>query len=80
MDASEAVRRAMVEEINSSPGERADLEARYGQVWDTAELGRDFEVAGFAAPLVIAKNKATGEVGSLFFQHMPRFYWGWRAD
>jgi hypothetical protein len=80
MDASEAVRRAMVEEINSSPGERADLEARYGQLWDTAELGRDFEVVGFAAPLVIAKNKATGEVGSLFFQHMPRFYWGWKAD
>jgi len=80
MDDSEAVRRAMVEEINSSPGERADLEARYGQLWDTAELGRDFEVVGFAAPLVIAKNKATGEVGSLFFQHMPRFYWGWKAD
>jgi hypothetical protein len=80
MDASEAVRRALVEEINSSPGERADLEGRYGQVWDTAELGRDFEVVSFAAPLVIARNKATGEVGSLFFQHMPRFYWGWKAD
>jgi hypothetical protein len=80
MDDSEAVRRAMVEEINSSPGDRAELEARYGQVWDTSELGRDFEVVSFAAPLVIARNKATGEVGSLFFQHMPRFYWGWKAD
>jgi hypothetical protein len=67
----------MVNEINAEPGSRADLESRYGRVWDTDQLQADFEVTGFLAPFVVARRKADGKVGCLTFQHSPRFYWGW---
>jgi hypothetical protein len=38
MDETEDIRRQMVQEINSKAGERATLEERHGQVWDTKEL------------------------------------------
>jgi hypothetical protein len=54
--------------------ERARLEVAVGQVWDTIELQKDFEVLGFQAPFVVVVKKATGEKGSLEFTHLPRFY------
>jgi hypothetical protein len=69
----------MVSEINSDPGSRACLEAEHGLVWDTSELSRDFEVVGFAAPLVVVRRKSDGVKGSLMFQHHPRFYFGFEA-
>lgn len=54
--------------------EREELEKQYGQVWDTNELQRDFEVLSFMSPLVIVKVKSTGQKASLEFQHMPRYY------
>jgi hypothetical protein len=73
-DATEAIRRQRQNEINSAPGSRASLEAQYGQVWDTDELGRDFEVLGFMAPYVVVVRKVDGVKGSLAFQHSPRYY------
>ena len=73
-DSTESIRREMVNEINSDPGSRETLEKEYGQVWDTDELGRDFEVTGFMAPFVVVKRKANGVKGTLMFQHSPRFY------
>ena len=73
-DPTEAIRRERLAEINAEPGSRPALEARYGQVWDTQELSRDFEVEGFMAPLVVVRRKADGQLGSLEFQHQPRFY------
>ena len=73
-DPTEAARRAEVQEINSNPKERGQLEAKHGQVWDTDELRRDFEVQGFAAPYVVVERKHDHVVGSLRFQHHPRFY------
>ncbi len=73
-DPTEAIRRERRAEINAEPGSRQALEARYGQVWDTQELSRDFEVEGFMAPLVVVRHKADGRLGSLEFQHQPRFY------
>ena len=70
----ETIRRAMCEAINAEPGSREYLEVEHGQVWDTTELQQDFIVQGFAAPFVIVTRKATGQVGSLMFQHRPRFY------
>jgi hypothetical protein len=35
------------------PGSREALEAEHGKVWDTKQLSEDFEVLGFAAPLVV---------------------------
>ena len=80
MDPTENIRRAMVEEINAAPGSREALEAQHGQVWDTTELGRDFEVRGFSAPFVVVRRKADGVLGSLMFQHGPRFYFDFKAD
>ena len=54
--------------------ERERLEEQHGEVWDTAELRRDFEVEGFGAPCVVVRRKSDGQRGTLFFQHSPRFY------
>lgn len=77
-DETEAIRRQMVKEINSNPGEREELEKKYGQVWDTSDLSRDFDVKGFAAPLVVVQRKTDGVMGSLEFQHRPRYYFNWK--
>lgn len=79
-DDTEFVRRAMVSEINSTPSERESLENKYGKVWDTSELTRDFEVSGFLAPFVAVKRKADGKKGMLTFQHHPRYYFGFCAE
>jgi hypothetical protein len=79
-DPIELIRRELVAEINHQPGSREALEAQHGQVWDTSELQRDFEVFGFAAPLVVVRRRADRVKGSLYFQHNPRFYFGFQAD
>ena len=76
-DPTETIRREMVAEINAEPGSREYLEAKHGQVWDTTELQQDFEVIGFAAPLVVARRKSDETQGCLMFQASPRFYYGW---
>jgi hypothetical protein len=78
IDDTEVIRRALVNEINSNPGERAALEATYGQVWDTNELGKDFSVDGFMAPFVVVKRKSDNVRGCLEFQHQPRYYFNFQ--
>lgn len=73
-DVTEPYRRQRLAEINAQPGSREALEAQHGQVWDTEELSRDFEVIGFLAPLVVVRRKSDGKKGSLEFQHQLRFY------
>jgi hypothetical protein len=80
IDPTEEARRALVAEINSQAAERTTLEARHGQVWNTSELANDFEVMEFAAPFVIVKRKADNRMGSLMFQHRPRYYFSFQAD
>ena len=80
MDATEQIRRERINEINAEPGSRLALEAQYGQVWDTSQLSADFTVKGFMAPFVVVRRKADGQVGSLEFQHSPRFYYSFKAD
>jgi len=79
-DATEPLRRERLAEINAEPGSREALEVQYGQVWDTQQLGADFEVIGFMAPYVVVRRKADGVKGSLEFQHQPRFYFNFAAD
>ena len=79
-DPTEEKRRALLVTVNAVLADRANLEARHGQVWSTEELARDFEVVGFAAPLVVVKRKADGRTGSLMFQHHPRFYFCFEED
>lgn len=78
-DPTEGIRRKMVAEINADPNGREALEAKYGQVWDTQELSRDFEVQGFLAPFITVVRRSDGQRGSMLFQHYPRFYWGFDA-
>jgi len=68
-----------VQEINSSPGSREALEAEHGQVWDTDQLGADFEVIGFMAPFISVRRKSDGAKGAMMFQHSPRFYYGFKT-
>ena len=75
-DPTETVRKQLLVEINAEPGSREYLEAKHGQVWSTDKLRGDFEVIGFAAPLVVVRRKSDGVKGSLMFQHHPRFYFG----
>lgn len=79
-DPTEEARRQRLAEINSEAGERAELEARYGQVWDTKELARDCIVIGFMAPLIVVQRKSDGVRGSLEFQHQPRFYFNFQPE
>lgn len=73
-DPTENTRRDLVQGINSNPGERTALEAKYGQVWNTQELSKDFEVKGFMAPFVTVVRKSDGAKGALMFQNKPRYY------
>lgn len=74
---AEQIRRELNNTINSNPQPREKLE-RLGQVWNTEELSRDFEVHGFMAPLVVVTRKSDGKKGSLMFQHgPPRLYFFW---
>jgi hypothetical protein len=78
-DETEPLRRQRMAEINAEPGSREALEATYGQVWDTTQLGEDFEVIGFMAPLVVVRRRQDGVKGSLEFQHNPRLYFNFQA-
>jgi hypothetical protein len=76
-DPTEAIRRQMVAEINSQPGDRQRLEAEHGvgNVWDTSGLQHDFEVLAFLAPFCQVRRRADGVRGLVMFQHgPPRLY------
>ena len=73
-DPTEDIRREMLAQINAAPGSREHLEHEHGRVWDTDQLQEDFEVLGFAAPIVAVRRRADGVRGSLMFQSSPRFY------
>ena len=77
-DPTETFRRELVAEINAEPGSREYLEAKHGKVWSTSELQEEFEVIGFMAPLIAVEQRSTGQKGSLYFQHSPRFYFDFR--
>lgn len=78
IDETEPLRRERLKEINAEPGSREALQAQHGQVWSTAELGEEFEVIGFMAPLVVVRRRSDGRKGSLEFQHNPRFYFNFQ--
>ena len=78
-DETESIRKAMVAQVNSEATEREALEAKYGQVWNTEEVTRDFEVTGFMAPFVVVKRRSDGQLGTLMFQHSPRYYFKFKT-
>lgn len=79
-DPTESIRLTQLAEINATPRAREALAAQHGQVWNTEELARDYEVLGFLAPYVVVRRKADGQLGSLVFQHAPRIYFDFTPD
>jgi len=79
-DPTEPVRRLLVDTINSDPDGREALEAEQGQVWDTNELTKDFDVLSFLAPFVVVRRKSDHKKGMLVFQHNPRFYFSFKSE
>jgi len=68
------------EEVQPEPKTREQLEREYGQVWDTAELAREFVVTSIIRPLIVVRRKADDVVGTLTVQEKPRFYFGFKPD
>jgi hypothetical protein len=80
-DPTQSYRRKRTAELAAEQTDnRAELEERHGQVFDPSELHQSYEVQGFMAPYVILRERATGKLGSMEFQHSPRYYWGFQAD
>jgi len=79
-DETESYRRQRQAELNSQAVVKERLEQQYGKVWSTSDLVQDFEVKGFLAPFVVVRRKSDGKIGSLEFQHSPRFYFNWKGD
>lgn len=79
-DETEEIRQERVIEINANATGRTALEAAYGEVWDTSELGAAFDVLGFMAPFCVVKRRADGVKGSVEFQHYPRYYFSFTED
>jgi len=79
-DGTEEIRRALRLELNAEPVQRSIVECRYGQVWSASELANEFAVVGFAAPFVVVKRKTDNQLGSLLFQHHPRYYFAFQKD
>lgn len=81
-DTIENLRRSLTAFVNQYPESREDLEETHGvgNVWNTEELSRDFEVIGFMAPFCVVTRKVDGKVGSVMFQHQPRIYFNFEED
>ena len=77
---AEPIRRELAAQINAEAAGRQVLETRHGQVWDPLEMAGAFEVLLFKAPLVAVRRKSDHRLGSLFFQHHPRFYFDFQED
>jgi len=75
-DPTEAMRMQMVQEINSKPKTREELEDIFGKdnVFDTQEVQEKFVVEGFMAPFTGVIRKSDQVKGVLMFQDTPRFY------
>ncbi len=52
---------------------RAELEARYGQVWDAEEVKKNFRLKGSEGDCLLVKN-ADGVLGRLHFKGDPPIY------
>ncbi len=61
-------------EILAGPVDRAGLESKYGEVWNTRELEATFTVHGFWAPYVHVTRRADLVEGTLEFLPNPRLY------
>jgi len=79
---TERLRQVQQELAEAEAAERDRLEKIYGRgnVWNTEELRRDFDVRAFLAPYVVVTRRSDGVKGTLQFQHRPRFYFDFQPS
>ena len=80
-DHTEEMRRHAMKVMKDEPASFQDLVARFGadNVWTTEQVRKLFEITSFMAPYCTCVRKSDGQVGSLIFQHSPRFYFNFVA-
>lgn len=79
--ADEAHRLSRAAEVPvDGPFGRDELEAKYGCVWDSFQLARDFEVEAYHESFVVVRRRSDGVRGTVVFQHDPRLHWGFKPD
>lgn len=71
---AETLRALELVKTNLFAAGREILEARHGQVWDPQQMQEDFVVLDFSAPFAVVQRRSDEQIGSLKFQHHPRFY------
>jgi hypothetical protein len=54
--------------------EKEELEKLHGEVLSTADAVQKYEFIAFCAPFVEVRRRLDGRLGTLEFQHSPRFY------
>ncbi len=77
-DPTGSIRRDIVHDINSNPGNREQLEKQYGEVYTTDEVDELFEITGFIAPFVVVRRRADDVKGTMMFQDNPRYYFSFK--
>lgn len=53
---------------------KEELERLFGEVLTTQEAVQRYDFIAFCAPFVEVRRRADGRIGTLEFQHSPRFY------
>jgi hypothetical protein len=80
-DPTEATRRAMIAGQQAvGPLTREQLAAVHGEVLSAEEVGKHYQIKSFLAPFVVVERRLDHKLGTLEFQHHPRFYYGWTPD
>lgn len=59
---------------------RADLQDKYTETWNDAELLQHFEVHSFDGPTVRVIRKCDGQRGSVGYIDVPRVYFAFIAE
>lgn len=57
------------------PKSREQLEAEFGEVWDTRELANVFVLTGIVGDVVVVRRKSDQRVGTLRYQNRPRYFY-----
>ena len=70
-DPTEDIRKQMLAEINAPRLQGVPGSTSTGKSGTPRQLSEDFDVIGFAAPLVVVRRKSDGQKGSLMFQARP---------
>lgn len=55
--------------------EKEELENIHEEVLSTSEAVQKYEFIAFCAPFVEVRRRMDGQIGTLEFQHCPRFYY-----